>query len=260
MTSVTQSDRMMITIFSGLSGSKEIQQVMYQLYGSHLDMRVIINGYSDEQLRHMYEDQILGPSNLCKNHIIRHQLIHGVTPISLFLETSMHESSMQNVLDLMTTYIHTPEYEVIFRQCISDFFSHTFILPDFNVGNMIYASLIHNQGVMEAIRVMESILQIPKDSVLFHSTKPLFWSAMTRKGKCLTDVESLTDHDDEIESLHLHDASGKIESPFQLDPRVIEIMCQTDLMIFLPGNHLVPTYLHKDFQVLMNSLQCIKLH
>ena len=261
---------MLITIFSGGSGSLEIQRGLYSIFGDTVEQRIIINGYDDGKstgaVRRVYDNQILGPSDLRKNQVFRHQLQNGgqETDLSRFLNHRFNApdavSAKKVVLSLLQVLDDmSAETYQLFYSHIESFFEVALLetYTDFNVGNIIYSSLFAELGTARAITCMEDVLGIPRGHVLYQSNEALNLSATTAMGKTLGDEASIVefgDESDEIVAVHLQ------RVPCLLD-EVVEIVKRSDMIIFSCGtlwsSH-IPTFMSEGFFDLIGNVKCDK--
>ena len=248
----------------------EIQRGLYSIFGDTVEQRIIINGYDDGKstgaVRRVYNDKILGPSDLRKNQVFRHQLQNGgqETDLSRFLNHRFHApdavSAKKVVLSLLQVLddIRAETYQLFYKH-IESFFEVALIetYTDFNVGNIIYSSLFAELGTAPAITCMEEVLGIPRGHVLYQSNEALNLSATTAMGKTLVDEASIVDfgdETDEIVAVHLQNV------PRLLD-EVVEIVKRSDMIIFSCGtlwsSH-IPTFMSEGFLDLVGSTRCDK--
>lgn len=263
---------MLITIFSGGSGSLEIQRGLYSIFGDTVEQRIIINGYDDGKstgaVRRLYGNTILGPSDLRKNQVFRHQLQNGdqETELSRFLNHRFSAPDVVHAKNIVLSFLqvlkHIPSstYKLFYHH-IELFFTHPGIeeveFTDFNIGNIIYASLFAELGIADAIRVMEEVLGIPSGHVLYQSNEALNLSATTALGKTLVDEASIvefSDPNDEIVAVHLQQVPTLL-------PEVVETVQRSDMIIFSCGtlwsSH-IPTFMSDGFYDLIKNVKCNK--
>lgn len=255
---------MIVTIFAGGSGSLELQRGFYHLFKSYITIRVVLNGYDDGKstgiVRKVYNNNILGPSDLRKNQIFRHELEYGETNLSRFLKTRFnaqsHIHAQTIILNFLDYYLIDSKYYYTLKNDIIQFFavpaSQTQTYTDFNVGNIIYATRFDYQGVEEATKSMARILQIPENYVEFQSYDPLTLTAKTKKGEILRDEASIVNfsqRNDIIESILLYDILGTEAQPF-LRQDIKQLIHDSDLIIVSSGtlwSSLIPTFVSQGF-------------
>jgi 2-phospho-L-lactate transferase/gluconeogenesis factor (CofD/UPF0052 family) len=263
---------MLITIFSGGSGSLEIQRGLYKIFGDTVEQRIIINGYDDGKstgaVRRLYDNTILGPSDLRKNQVFRHQLQNGdqETELSRFLNHRFDAPDVGTAKNIVLSFLQVLKelssgtYQLFYNH-IELFFAHPSIteveFTDFNIGNIIYSSLFAELGIADAISVMEKVLGIPSGHVLYQSNEALNLSATTSLGNTLPDEVSIvefSDPNDEIIAVHLQ------KIPTLLD-EVVEIVKRSDMIIFSCGtlwsSH-IPTFISEGFYDLIKNVKCDK--
>lgn len=263
---------MIITIFSGGSGSLEIQNGLHKMFGTSglVDVHVVINGYDDGKstgdVRHIYGDTILGPSDLRKNQVYRHELLHGPSTLSQFLKTRFDAPDTQKAYEYVQLLLRdlVPDHKTycIFSHYIHTFFEKTkatkgmsFEFKDFNVGNMVYASMLHGLGVDATIRLMDSLLKLPVGRVLFQSNETFRLVGETESGVILNDEASIVNFSNKYDKIRqvklLHPITSKETTP-TLEPVVVDLLNRTDLIIFSCGtlwSSLIPSFISKHFDV-----------
>lgn len=251
---------MKITIFSGGSGSEEIQKGLWNIFGENIETHIIINGYDDGLstgiVRSIYNNTILGPSDLRKNQLIRHKLRYGETPIYLFLN---HRFTSDNPKEYVLNKLSCLNENLgILKKYIELFFStknsKLYKYQNFNIGNIIYSSLFYNEGIKDAIIILNSILKIPNE-VLFQCNKSFLLKAITEQNVILNTEEEIVNfnnHNDKIKDVYFLDNENidiGVGVPY-LEKEVINIMNTSDIIIFSSGTQwssLIPTYKSEDF-------------
>jgi uncharacterized cofD-like protein len=260
---------MNITIFSGGSGSEQLQEGLWSLFGEHVHISIIVNGYDDGKstgiVRKVCNQMILGPSDLRKNQLIRHRLRHGKTSLYNFLQervTSLDPKPY--IINQISVYANSwkPSTIDILLAMVEYWFSlgYAGLYEDFNIGNIIYASLFINQGIKKSIQTLNDMLDIP-DEVLFHSNEALQLHAYTESGILLDTEESIVNHcsTDRIKEVFLT-CQNKRCIP-ELESYVVERILNSDIILFSCGTQwssLIPTYLAKDFYSIIQHTTCPK--
>jgi 2-phospho-L-lactate transferase/gluconeogenesis factor (CofD/UPF0052 family)/molybdopterin-guanine dinucleotide biosynthesis protein A len=247
---------MQITIFSGGSGSEELQKGLYTLFKDYVKVYVIINGYDDGKstgiVRKIYNDNILGPSDLRKNHLIKHYLRYGKeTAIYKFLN---HRFTSDNPKEYCLEMLKNTD-NVFFIECINSFFelenSKKYKYEDFSIGNIIYSYLLYNKGSEETCRIMSEILDIPNE-VYFQSPDVLKLKAKTYNNNILeteNDIVCFESCSDRIENIYLEDVYGNIKIPV-LSSFIEDIILTSNVLLFSSGTQwssLIPTYISINF-------------
>ena len=123
---------MIITIFTGGSGSTNIQQAIYNIHPT-LSLNLVINGYDDGKstgvLRNLFPDT-LGISDFRKNQTYEYKLRNGDTHIYKILN---HRFTTNEPRQYLIDLINHPEMQT--NPKLYDFFLHlwTFKTPILNV-------------------------------------------------------------------------------------------------------------------------------
>lgn len=264
---------MKIVIFSGGTGSRELQRGLFSVFGkksSGLDYTVITNlydnGLSTGTCRKVMDGKMLGPSDLRKNQLLRHQLTHGETPIYQFLSERTTLSFKETVQDvnrkideLRARGIVCEEHFHVLKGAAEAFFS----LPlaskvdyaDFSVANILYSGLakLNDYSLSRAGKIFARILRIPEDAVIPSSDENLYLTARTRSGKIIYDegdIVNWNNPDDKIVDVELVDRFGKVGKA-RLTHDARQAISSAKLIIFAPGTQwssLIPTYVATDFK------------
>ena len=254
---------MKIVILSGGSGSANLQRGLYEVFDKNIINYSVVtnlydNGLSTGKCRKLYGDKILGPSDLRKNHLLRHELIHGKTILYKFLELRItNESNYKAIIFIQNTlfslldnnHINKEQYDIL-QGAIDNFVSDVNlvepIFDDFSVANLIYSSLMYRYGIESAISLMESVLDIPKDSVVVSAYEPYFLHAITKKGHEIEDegeiVKWCNSEDPIINCFLTHE--GKSVYP-EISEKCYSTIVDADIIIFSSGTQwssLIPTY------------------
>jgi 2-phospho-L-lactate transferase/gluconeogenesis factor (CofD/UPF0052 family) len=253
---------MNIVIFSGGSGSEQLQKGLHQLYGSSIHTYIIVNGYDDGKstgiVRNIYNNMILGPSDLRKNHLILHKLHVGESALYQLLH---HRFTSSAPYEYVVHYIEmfrnqlTEETYHLFLTHVHLFFNREetkqYVFEDFNLGNIIYASLFFEKGIESALSLLSRILMIP-NCVLFHNHEPLRLKAITQHNRILEhecDIVDFNSEEDVITGIYLEDNANQRMIP-ELELSVLACIQQADMILFSCGTQwssLFPTYHSKNF-------------
>ena len=257
---------MKIVILSGGNGSKNIQKGIFDtLHKQTIDYTVITNlfdnGLSTGVCRKIYSNNILGPSDLRKNQLLRHKLIYGETILFKFLEHRVdfdsNEQAIEYILSLLNDLLNNNSLDKdiynIFLNCIIDFKNTLIynnvkenIFKDFSIANIIYSSLMFTYGITYTVRIMEKCLKIPKGSVVVSSYEPLFLKAITEKNNIINDEGDIVkwcNPDDKIIDCFF-EKDNKTLFP-KASPESLEVIRNADIIIFSTGTQwssLIPTY------------------
>lgn len=262
---------MKISIFSGGTGSEQLQIGLWKLFGDHIQTTIIINGYDDGKstglVRRICNDDILGPSDLRKNQLLRHKLRNGETPLYNFLN---HRFTSDTPKDYLKSFYESFSFiestSFIIKMCIEEWFtlplSNSYSYHDFNIGNIIYAYLFLKKGVEETIVLMNQILSIP-DEVMFHSNHVLRLKAMTQSGLILHTEDSIISYCDEIDKIEDVFLINKHDHVIQpvMEEKVLSRLKESDLILFSCGTQwssLIPTYKAYDFYNIIKHIKCPK--
>ncbi len=264
---------MNVVIFSGGSGSEQLQKGLHHLFGSSINVYIIINGYDDGKstgiVRKIYNNMILGPSDLRKNHLLIHKLHFGESALYTILNHRFtSQAAYKYVLDYIELYkiqLQDETYYILLKH-IHLFFSREetkqYSFDDFNIGNIIYASLFFEEGVQRAASILCDILMIP-NRVLFHNNEPLQLKAITRNRNILNtenEIVNFNSDDDIITGIYLENNNNEHIIP-ELDDSVIYHIQHADMIIFSCGTQwssLFPTYHSNNFHSIIQSTLCKK--
>ncbi|BDM83783.1 2-phospho-L-lactate transferase CofD family protein [Acaryochloris marina] len=264
-----------ITLISGGSGSRTIQKALAKLTNIPISFSVIVNCYDNGKstgwTRRFFRNEILGPSDLRKNQLLRHRLIHGKTDLFNYLKhrfsvySQKHlEQEVSRITENICSIV-SQNQGLLLEEICNYFLSKTheystINLVDFSYTNIIYGYLAYILGSMSnAASFMEDILIIPKDSVVLNSDKNLFLKAYSHSGIKINDESEIVawnNSDDKIENIFLEDENGRNHIP-NLSKLAKNILYKSDIVIFCPGTQfssLFPTYLTNNFnQVIEES-------
>lgn len=254
---------MNIVIFSGGTGSTNLQKGLYEVFDKDVINYTVItnlydNGLSTGKCRKLYKDKILGPSDLRKNHLLRHELIHGKTVLYKFLELRISIEDNLKAIDFIkeslfnlfnNNHITKKKYYILSKAIeyfVLDVKLDKPIFDDFSVANLIYSSLMYRYGVENAISLMESVLDIPKDSVVVSAYEPYFLHAFTKNGYKIEDegeiVKWCNSEDPIINCCLSHKG---LYVPAKISEKCYSTIVNADIIIFSPGTQwssLIPTY------------------
>lgn len=253
---------MNVTIFAGGTGSEELQKGLWKLFQDKITLKIIINGYDDGKstgiVRKIYDNDILGPSDMRKNHLFQHLLRYGKTDIYKFMNMRF---SSQNPKEYILNKLKdveglSIEHHNILSDTILKYFQHpnayNYEYNDFNIGNIVYAHLFYNAGTQKACEVICEILNIPSDIVSFQSDEPYRLCAKTENGLKLETEEQIVEfanYNDKIISIQLLDKNNKTSIP-SLKQNVVNIIQNSDIILFSCGtlwSSLIPTYISDRF-------------
>lgn len=256
---------MKIVIFAGGTGSENLQKGLYeQFHKSTLDYTIITNLYDNGKstglCRSAMDGEILGPSDLRKNQLLRHQLEHGDTKLYEFLEeritmaTHEVEDYLSDIIanNLSLTVIARNILQIgiraFFNRCKSPI-----QFTDFSVANIIYTGLAAKYSMSEAAKMMARVLDIPEDAVICNDDTSLFLKCKTESDFIIEDEGLLVEWNnpnDKVVSYYLEDKNGNSKIPVLSDDCKNK-MLEADIIIFSSGTQwssLLPTYGSKGFK------------
>jgi len=259
-----------VIIFSGGTGSTNLQKGLYDLYRDCLDLKIIINAYdnglSTGAVRKVFDGDILGPSDLRKNQILQAKLYNYEDTKCLvnFLEKRFFADSAEKARDILINLMWEIDNLQIpiqntFLNAIKYFFNQensTLVeYQDFSVANIIYAGLAgtHDNSLQAAGDRMAEILGIPKDRVLLASDKSLFLHAVTENDTIILDEGDIVNWDNpgnKIIGVNLVDKHLNQQRPV-LSDTCARAIAHADIIIFSSGTQwssLIPTYIHQGFR------------
>lgn len=259
---------MNIVIFSGGSGSKVLQESIYNLMGDFAKVDVIIsaydNGKSTGACRYIFNGDILGPSDLRKNNLLRYKLKYGYTDLYDLVNCRFDANSKEDAYKFAITEIERIDFhgKDKFIEYVNNFFFSDFThkiyrdtlshvsFRDFSLGNILYASCanMHGNSLSEASKEICSILNI-EDDVHLISDDNVFLNAITESGEIISDEGELVEWNrmDRITDLVLLDKCGNSFIP-EISDTCKELIQNADLIIFSAGtvfSSLIPTYMNK---------------
>ena len=262
---------MNITIFSGGSGSENIQKGLWNLFKDNIKINIIINCYDDGKssgiVRKIFNNEILGPSDLRKNQLLRHKLRYGETDLYKFLNHRFTSNLPEfYIIDLINKYNFNIDIKNNIINVITNFFKYenslNYNYNDFNIGNLIYSYYLYYNGVEETINIMNKMLNIPKE-VYIQSHECLFLSAITDKNTYIDneeDIVNFNNYNEKIKNIFLKNKNNEIIIP-TLNDEVINIINKSDIIIFSCGtlwSSLIPTYTSNNFYKIIKESKSTK--
>lgn len=270
---------MKIVIFSGGTGSVQLQKGLFDVFGSDvLDYTIITNladnGLSTGVVRKVMDGEIMGPSDLRKNQMLRAKLMKSCDDETLrFLDSriTMSASEVKTYLNASLVALDEPyEIKQILQEGIDTFFDQPSALQidydDFSVSNIIYAGLARrNHNSLDAAgKLFEKVLNIPEDSVISNTDKSMYLVATTESGFEIMDegdIVSWNNPNDKIVSCHFIDNYSNIVQP-EMNQKSLEKIQQADMIIFSTGTQwssLIPTYISKGFREAIDASTAHKI-
>ena len=252
-----------------------LQRGLYDALDARLDgiqTRIIVNAYdnglSTGAVRRALRGQILGPSDVRKNHTTRLQLLNPNSPwLKLLKERFTGETStargicFAGIMELkqhLGQQRHATECCDILCAAIEEYFkaplANRVEYADFSLSNVIYAGLagMHGFSLRTAATRMAGLMGIA-DHVLLNDDRSLFLGAVTRTGRRVADEGEIVRWDDESDPLvdvFFVDFEGRETLP-DLCTEAREAITQADLIILSSGTQwssLVPTYASTGFK------------
>ena len=273
-----------IVIFAGGHGGIKLQQSIAKYAGNNVNVDIIISAYDNAKstlaCRKVFDNKLLGISDLRKNHITQYAIQHDMNDdtnkfILEWLEYRTPKNDYNNVegYALAKKYIadyyeHTKDkagYE-LFKKAVDNFFikdgdwreaTKSINFKDFALSNILYSSIanMHDNSMNIAGRIMACILDI-KDNVHTISDTNGWLYGITESGKILTDEDIISQWDnatDRIVDIYVVDEFGnKIptimdENPNECEPDICKnLIKNADIIILSSGSQwtsLIPTYL-----------------
>ena len=259
---------MKIVIFSGGTGSVQLQTGLYEVFGKDvLDYTIITNladnGLSTGVVRKVMDGEIMGPSDLRKNQMLRAKLEGSCDEDTLaFLDQRITMRAEDVEMYLLTTIAQLdegPDSKAILELGVRTFFEQPKALQidydDFSVSNIIYAGLARQYGNSLDIagEMFERVLNIPKDSVISNTDQSMYLTATTESGYRIMDegdIVSWNNPQDKIVACSFLDVHGKPVVPV-MNGKSLKAIAEADLIIFSTGTQwssLIPTYISKGFK------------
>lgn len=264
---------MKIVIFSGGTGSVQLQKGLYEVFGKDvLDYTIITNladnGLSTGVVRKVMDGEIMGPSDLRKNQMLRAKLQNSCDEDTLtFLDQRITMRAEDVEMYLLTTIAQLdegPDSKAILELGVRTFFEQPKALQidydDFSVSNIIYAGLARQYGNSLDIagEMFERVLGIPKDSVISNTDQSMYLTATTESGYRIMDegdIVSWNNPSDKIVACSFLDVHGKPVVPV-MNSKSLKAIAEADLIIFSTGTQwssLIPTYISKGFKDAINE-------
>lgn len=292
-----------VVIFSGGSGSVALQEGFSAIYGNETyNLDVIINAYDNGKstgaCRKVFNDCILGPSDLRKNHLTQLRLQKA----DELKDTSSRAACLYDLFSLRLTACGKEDYYAAvckllkkYSEAIGDetaralksllncfFFEDAQAtiwrrtledvqFKDFSVGNIFYSASACQNGYSLSLagKDMARLFGI-KDNVHLISDVNLYLEGRTESGHQVADEGIIVAWDnpqDKIASVVLlRDGQEYVPSVDEgVDPAKMRscksIIEEADLIIFSCGSQwssLIPTYMHSGFRNMLSSSKAKK--
>lgn len=285
-----------IVIFSGGTGSIAIQNGLSSIYGNdNYNLDIIINAYDNGKstgtCRKVFNDSILGPSDLRKNHMTQ----FSVQKASQLKDFSSRESVLYRLFELRFDADSKEDYykqssqilednkdvvgakDTYYLKSLLDYFFFENInksiwrktlegveLKDFSLANIFYSSAaaMNGNSLRLAGQDLAKVLGI-KDNVHLISDVNLYLQAKTESGKLIPDEGDIVEWDnpdDRIKSvLLLKDGKEYIPSVDEGTDLTKVKSCKSiienaNIIIFSSGTQwssLIPSYMHSGLRKIL---------
>lgn len=292
-----------VVVFSGGTGSTAIQEGLSAVYGiDNYNLDVIINAYDNGKstgiCRTVFNNKILGPSDLRKNHMtqFRIQKANALKDLAskesalfkifnLRLDANSKEDYYNQVCELLetsravigdkNTYILESLLDYFFFENVQRRIWRTTLecvaFKDFSVGNIFYSAsaAMNGYSLRLAGKDMADVLEI-KDNIHLISDVNLYIEARTESGQIIKDEGTIVEWDnpvDKIASVILL-KNGEEYIPFVDEGTDLtkvrsckDIIVNADIIIFSSGTQwssLIPTYMHSGLRKLLSASKAKK--
>ena len=279
-----------VVLFCGGSGGKALQGGFASLFGyGNYKLDAVINAYDNGKstgvCRRIFDDDILGPSDLRKNQLTQFKLKYKdqlkdkdskefklYELFELRFDGTDYQDYHDKALKLINDidYLEKDKIE-LFRKWLDYFFSKDVKdvnFRDFSLSNIFYASCaaLNNNSLEKAGMIMSDVLGI-EDRVHVISNVNLYLYNLTQSGHLITDEGDLVtwnNPDDKVVEAILRDKNGNdyLPSVNEKNEKDIEkLVEEADLIIFSSGTQwssLIPSYMHKGFREMLSRSKARK--
>lgn len=285
-----------IALVSGGTGSIAIQKGLNDLYGiDNYNLDVIINAYDNGKstgiCRTVFENQILGPSDLRKNQLTYFECQYE----NELLNPDSYESRLHSLFEMRFSATNSNEYYQMSCEYIrnADFIKeeikkkfiqwiHFFFYEkdgkfrerainekyvDFSLSNIFYASCaaLNNNSLGVAGSEMAEVLGI-EDRVHLISDVSLMLKAETESGYIINDEGEIVCWDNPNDKIKrvilLKDDHEYLPCVDELNKKSVRrVFEQADIIIFSSGTQwssLIPTYMHDGFKEMIEECSAKK--
>ena len=292
-----------VVIFSGGTGSIAIQEGFSAIYGNdNYNLDVIINAYDNGKstgtCRHIFNDKILGPSDLRKNHMTQFK----VQKSQALKDFSSRESVLYKLFNLRLDAASKEDYydqacelleesrvvigdkDTYSLKSLLDYFFFENIhnnvwrstlegvnFKDFSIANIFYSAsaAMNGYSLRLAGKDMTDILGI-KDNVHLISDVNLYLQARTESGRIIEDegeIVAWDNPDDKIESVMLlkngqeYIPSVDEETDLTKVRSCKSIIEDADIIIYSSGTQwssLIPSYMHSGLRKMLAASKAKK--
>ena len=245
-----------ILLFSGGTASTEFQKKLYEM-GFIVDN--IINCYDDGMstgyVREAFDLEILGPSDLRKNQLIKHEAMYGKTGYYELLSKRFTLKDAEELKDYLYKEIDKYVKDMVNNKTLKvgvDLYINksnyrNVEYDDFSLANIIYAGFFYKYGVQRTHDIFKELLNI-KGDVVVNSEDVLILKGRTKSGKIVQsecEISYLNNKKDPIECIFLEDDDDNIRIP-SLSKKASDKINEADMIIFFAGTQwssLIPTYI-----------------
>lgn len=292
-----------IVVFSGGTGSIAIQKGLSLLYRNDTyNLDIIINAYDNGKstgaCRRVFDNKILGPSDLRKNHMTQFEIQHKDKLddiesreyiISDCFNKRLNAADKEECYDKICSIISNISLKVGkddagYLTRLADHFFFEDVLEkkwhpilndiefkDFSVANVFYSSAasLHENSLRIAGKELASFLQI-KDNVHLISDVNLFLQAITESGYLIQDEEEIVcwnnDHDKIVSARLVKDGKEYVptideEVDLSQVKSIKDIVRAADIIILSSGTQwssLIPSYMHSGMRKLLLDSKAAK--
>lgn len=273
-----------IVIFAGGHGGIKLQQSIAKYGKDNVNVDIIISAYDNAKstlaCRKVFDNNLLGISDLRKNHITQYAIQHNLDDyVKKFIYDWLEYRTPKNDYNYEDGYRLAKEYITdyykntcdksgykLFKLAVDNFFIKdndwretvkSISFKDFALSNILYSSIanMHENSMNIAGTIMANILGI-KDNVHTISDKNGWLYGVTESGKILPDEDIISqwdNSDDRITDIYVVDKNGnKIptimdENPSECPKNICKnLIDNADIIILSSGSQwtsLIPTYL-----------------
>lgn len=287
-----------ILVFSGGTGSIAIQNGLSEIYGNDTyNLDIIINAYDNGKstgvCRNIFNNKILGPSDLRKNHMTqfsiqkreqlkdyhsRESFLHKLFEMRMnaITKEAYYEKGC-SLLDLYADLLGENDY--LYLKSLLEFFFFedkgnnewrktlsSVSFNDFSLANIFYSSAaaMNGNSLRLAGKDIAKVLDI-KDNVHLISDVNLFLKAYTESGHLIEDEGDIVKWDnpnDKIQEVFLEKEGEEYVPHVDEGTDLVkvksceELIKNADIIIFSSGTQwssLIPTYMHSGFRKILEK-------
>ncbi|MHB8097975.1 MAG: 2-phospho-L-lactate transferase CofD family protein [Sulfuricurvum sp.] len=241
---------MKVVLFSGGSGSREIQKGLLKYPQIELD--IIVNGYDNGKstgaTRQVFGGKILGPSDIRKNQFLQYELQYRNSNLTTHLD---HRFTSSTPIPYIEEYFIDKMIPKFFTDIIKRYFedprSSTITYEDFSIGNIIYGQLAfeNNNSMQKAADLIQAELKI-KNRIMVNSDESLFLYGVCENGDILYDEADIVEHNNKNRIVDIGFFNNNIKQTHSTFNKATEESVESaDIIIFSSGTQwssLIPTY------------------